>query len=156
MYLTVQKTRVSAIYESCIYSSNTLATHFIQWLMLVFDIFCRLTTDVQEFKSSFKQCINQGLRSVTQIVGCVVSLYFISPQMTVVVSVCLPGVIFVGSLIGVVLRRWSREAQEQVYKIFTIIAGACYILPLQIIMLCGHLRDISLHCCSLQRCPLKY
>ena len=72
---------------------------------------------MQEFKSSFKQCISQGLRSVTQIVGCVVSLFVISPQMTVVVSVCLPGMIFVGSMMGVVLRRWSRDAQEQVCKV---------------------------------------
>ena len=34
--------------------------------------------------------VSQGLRSVTQTLGCVVSLYLISPQMTVVVGVALP------------------------------------------------------------------
>ena len=76
----------------------------------------RLTTDVQEFKSSFKQCVSQGLRSITQIVGCVVSLYMISPQMTGVVATCLPVMIATGSVLGAVLRRWSRQAQEQVEK----------------------------------------
>ena len=39
----------------------------------------------------------------------------ISPQMTAVVSICLPAMIATGSVMGVVLRRWSREAQEQVW-----------------------------------------
>ena len=42
----------------------------------------RLTTDVQDFKSSFKLCLSQGLRSITQTIGCVVSLYMISPSLT--------------------------------------------------------------------------
>lgn len=29
----------------------------------------RLTADVQDFKSSFKQCVAQGLRSIAQLVG---------------------------------------------------------------------------------------
>ena len=29
----------------------------------------RLTSDVQDFKSSFKLCISQGLRSFTQVAG---------------------------------------------------------------------------------------
>ncbi|KAL5459997.1 hypothetical protein EMCRGX_G033404 [Ephydatia muelleri] len=74
----------------------------------------RLSADVQDFKSSFKEVISQGLRSFTQTVGCVGSLFFISPQMTAVVGVSLPLMIAVGSVLGHVLRRWSRDAQEQV------------------------------------------
>lgn len=29
----------------------------------------RLTADVQDFKSSFKQCVSQGLRSIAQLIG---------------------------------------------------------------------------------------
>lgn len=29
----------------------------------------RLTADVQDFKSSFKQCVSQGLRSFAQLIG---------------------------------------------------------------------------------------
>jgi len=43
------------------------------------EIVSRLTNDVQDFKSSFKMCISQGLRSVAQTLGCAVSLWLISP-----------------------------------------------------------------------------
>ncbi len=69
---------------------------------------------MQELKSSFKLVISQGLRSITQVIGCVVSLFFISPQMTGVVGVALPAMIAVGTAMGSVLRRWSRKAQEQI------------------------------------------
>ncbi len=32
------------------------------------EIISRLTNDVQDFKSSFKLCISQGLRSITQVI----------------------------------------------------------------------------------------
>jgi ATP-binding cassette subfamily B (MDR/TAP) protein 8 len=57
----------------------------------------RLTADVQDFKSSFKMVISQGLRSTTQTLGCFVSLYLISPHMAGVVAVALPVIIGVGS-----------------------------------------------------------
>ena len=74
----------------------------------------RLTADVQDFKSSFKMVISQGLRGITQTVGCFVSLYIISPQMTGLMGVTLPIMIGVGSVIGTILRQWSRQAQGQV------------------------------------------
>lgn len=74
----------------------------------------RLSGDVQDLKSSFKMVISQGLRSLTQGVGCLVSLYLISPQMTGAVVIVLPTVIVIGTMFGSVLRRWSRDAQEKV------------------------------------------
>jgi len=59
----------------------------------------RLTSDIQDFKSSFKMCISQGLKSATQIIGCCVSLYFISPKLTVITSIALPLAILIGNLI---------------------------------------------------------
>ncbi|XP_010884312.1 mitochondrial potassium channel ATP-binding subunit [Esox lucius] len=76
----------------------------------------RLTGDIQEFKSSFKLVISQGLRSVTQTVGCFVSLYLISPKLTGMTVVILPCLVGAGALIGSFLRRLSRLAQEQVSK----------------------------------------
>ncbi|KMQ92934.1 atp-binding cassette sub-family b member mitochondrial [Lasius niger] len=49
------------------------------------EIVSRLTSDIQDFKSSFKTCIAQGLRSLTQIIGCVISVIVISPQLTTLV-----------------------------------------------------------------------
>ncbi|XP_071440546.1 mitochondrial potassium channel ATP-binding subunit isoform X1 [Hetaerina americana] len=73
----------------------------------------RLTSDVQEFKSSFKMVISQGLRSSTQIAGCGVSLYLISPHMAGGMLVVIPLVILTGTLIGSILRKISRQAQIQ-------------------------------------------
>lgn len=56
----------------------------------------------------------QGLRSVTQTVGCFVSLYIISPKLTGLTVVVLPCLVGAGALIGSVLRKLSRLAQEQV------------------------------------------
>ncbi|XP_035285523.1 mitochondrial potassium channel ATP-binding subunit isoform X2 [Anguilla anguilla] len=74
----------------------------------------RLTADIQEFKSSFKLVVSQGLRSVTQTVGCFVSLYIISPKLTGLMVVVMPCLVGTGALIGSFLRRLSRKAQEQV------------------------------------------
>ncbi|XP_072536327.1 mitochondrial potassium channel ATP-binding subunit [Salminus brasiliensis] len=76
----------------------------------------RLTADIQEFKSSFKLVISQGLRSITQTVGCFVSLYIISPKLTGLTVVVLPCLVGAGALIGSFLRRLSRKAQEQISK----------------------------------------
>ncbi|XP_063225021.1 mitochondrial potassium channel ATP-binding subunit [Bacillus rossius redtenbacheri] len=77
------------------------------------EIVNRLTTDVQDFKSSFKLCISQGLRSITQIVGCAVSLFVISPEMTYAMLTFVPPIIVAGTAIGSFLRTMSRKAQEQ-------------------------------------------
>ncbi|KAM9789382.1 mitochondrial potassium channel ATP-binding subunit [Neosynchiropus ocellatus] len=76
----------------------------------------RLTADIQEFKSSFKLVISQGLRSVTQTLGCFVSLYVISPKLTGLTVVVLPCLVGAGAVIGSFLRKLSRRAQEQVAK----------------------------------------
>ncbi|NXU69084.1 ABCB8 protein, partial [Horornis vulcanius] len=76
----------------------------------------RLTTDIQEFKSSFKLAISQGLRSGTQTIGCFVSLYLLSPKLTGLLLVALPVLVSAGAFIGAFLRSLSRQAQEQVAK----------------------------------------
>ncbi|XP_012540533.2 mitochondrial potassium channel ATP-binding subunit [Monomorium pharaonis] len=80
------------------------------------EIVSRLTSDIQDFKSSFKTCISQGLRSLTQIIGCIVSVIVISPQLTALVVFSLPPIIFIGTLLGRSLRKLSMEAQNQVAK----------------------------------------
>uniref|UniRef100_A0A3Q2YMI4 Mitochondrial potassium channel ATP-binding subunit n=1 Tax=Hippocampus comes TaxID=109280 RepID=A0A3Q2YMI4_HIPCM len=58
----------------------------------------------------------RGLRSITQTVGCFVSLYIISPKLTGLTVVVLPCLVGAGALIGSFLRRLSRLAQEQVRR----------------------------------------
>ncbi|XP_043445854.1 mitochondrial potassium channel ATP-binding subunit isoform X1 [Prionailurus bengalensis] len=74
----------------------------------------RLTADVQEFKSSFKLVISQGLRSCTQVAGCLVSLSMLSPRLTLLLMVATPILMGVGTLMGSALRKLSRQCQEQV------------------------------------------
>ncbi|XP_051819395.1 mitochondrial potassium channel ATP-binding subunit [Antechinus flavipes] len=76
----------------------------------------RLTADVQEFKSSFKLVISQGLRSCTQMAGCLVSLSVLSPRLTVILLMVTPVLVGAGSLLGALLRKLSRQAQEQISK----------------------------------------
>ncbi|XP_026743729.1 ATP-binding cassette sub-family B member 8, mitochondrial [Trichoplusia ni] len=76
----------------------------------------RLTVDVQDFKSSFKQTISGGLRAITQVVGSSVSLLVISPHLTGLTLLCVPSVVVGGTFIGSLLRKLSREAQTQIEK----------------------------------------
>lgn len=76
----------------------------------------RLTTDVQEFKSSFKLVISQGLRSCTQVAGCLVSLSMLSPRLTLLLLIATPALMGVGTLMGSGLRKLSRLCQEQVAR----------------------------------------
>lgn len=76
----------------------------------------RLTTDVQEFKSAFKLVISQGLRSCTQVVGCLVSLSMLSTRLTLLLMVAMPSLMGVGTLMGSALRKLSRQCQEQVAR----------------------------------------
>ncbi|XP_014473011.1 PREDICTED: ATP-binding cassette sub-family B member 8, mitochondrial [Dinoponera quadriceps] len=80
------------------------------------EIVSRLTSDIQDFKSSFKLCFSQGLRSFTQIIGCIISVIALSPQLATFVVFNLPTIILVGALLGRSLRRLSMEAQNQVAK----------------------------------------
>lgn len=78
------------------------------------EVVSRLTADIQEFKSSFKQCISQGLRSISQTLGCIISLYFVSKEMTVTVMAVIPAIILLGTFFTRGLRKLSRKAQAQV------------------------------------------
>lgn len=78
------------------------------------EISSRLTNDVQEFKSCYKLCISQGLRSIAQTAGCVVSLYIISPKMTAIMVAVVPMIVMTGAFIGQILRKMSKQAQSQI------------------------------------------
>uniref|UniRef100_A0A7E4ZVT6 Mitochondrial potassium channel ATP-binding subunit n=1 Tax=Panagrellus redivivus TaxID=6233 RepID=A0A7E4ZVT6_PANRE len=73
----------------------------------------RCTNDVQEFKSSFKLCVAQGLRTFAQVSGCVASMFLISAKMTALTIGVVPLVILVGTACGAVLRQLSLSAQIQ-------------------------------------------
>ncbi|KAF8568315.1 hypothetical protein P879_05655 [Paragonimus westermani] len=72
-----------------------------------------ITSDVQTFKSSFKQCISHGLKNTIQVVGSVYALLKISSTLTFTLMGSLPCVILVGSLMGAELRRLSQNVHLQ-------------------------------------------
>ena len=74
----------------------------------------RLTADVQDFKTSFKQFVSQGLRSAAQLVGGAVSLFLISPHMAAIALAAVPAVVTFMSYLGKQLRVASKDAQAQV------------------------------------------
>ncbi|GFR75693.1 ATP-binding cassette sub-family B member 8, mitochondrial [Elysia marginata] len=76
----------------------------------------RLTTDVQDFKSSFKMTVSQGLKASTQSIGSIISLFMVSPKLTLIMLGVIPVVIVVGTTLGSVLRQMSRDAQEEVSR----------------------------------------
>lgn len=76
----------------------------------------RMTTDIQDFKSSFKLCISQGLRAATQTIGCIGALWIISPKLTAIMCVVIPVIVGIGSTMGSGLRKLSKAAQHQVSK----------------------------------------
>jgi len=77
------------------------------------EIVSRLTSDIQEFKSNFKQCISMGLRSMSQVAGSAVVLCLISPEMATATLIGMPVVIACGTFFGSLLRKLSRKAQAQ-------------------------------------------
>lgn len=76
----------------------------------------RLTSDVQDFKSSFKQSISQGLRAVAQLIGGSISLFIISPQLATLALISVPTAVLFGSFLGRSLRELSRKSQAQTEK----------------------------------------
>ncbi|XP_076656791.1 mitochondrial potassium channel ATP-binding subunit [Halictus rubicundus] len=80
------------------------------------EIVSRLTSDVQDFKSAFKACISQGLRSTAQIAGCVVSVIIISSELTTAMVISMSTIILIGTLLGKNLRQLSAKAQSQTSK----------------------------------------
>ena len=84
----------------------------------------RISTDVQDFKSSFKQTISQGLRSIAQLIGGSISLFLISSQLACIALVSIPSAILIGSLLGRKLRELSKKSQAQNEKATSVCAEA--------------------------------
>ncbi|XP_068154904.1 mitochondrial potassium channel ATP-binding subunit [Drosophila tropicalis] len=73
----------------------------------------RLTADVQDFKTSFKQFVAQGLRSTAQLLGGSISLFMISPHMAAIALASVPCVVMFMSYLGRKLRALSKSSQAQ-------------------------------------------
>jgi ATP-binding cassette subfamily B (MDR/TAP) protein 8 len=84
----------------------------------------RIAADVQDFKSSFKMTISQGLRSIAQLIGGSISLFFISSQLACIALVSIPSAILIGSWLGRSLRELSKKSQAQTEKATSVASEA--------------------------------
>eukprot|EP00039_Didymoeca_costata_P017639 m.326994 g.326994 ORF g.326994 m.326994 type:complete len:684 (-) comp16564_c1_seq3:379-2430(-) len=78
------------------------------------EILDRLSSDVDAFKSSFKRCVWQGLRNVTQALGSVIAMLTISRELGLSVIISVPVIITFGTYLGKHLRKMSLTAKEAV------------------------------------------
>ncbi|KAJ3374879.1 ATP-binding cassette, sub-B (MDR TAP), member 8 [Allomyces arbusculus] len=76
------------------------------------ELVARVATDVQEFKHTFKQCVTQGLRAMTEVTGSVLHLLHLSPSLTLALGISMPALYLLGTFYGAYLRRLSRHAKE--------------------------------------------
>ncbi|KAI9144326.1 P-loop containing nucleoside triphosphate hydrolase protein [Paraphysoderma sedebokerense] len=74
----------------------------------------RVSADIAEFKHTFKQCVTQGLKSVTEILGSVAHLIHLSPSLSLTLSISMPILYVFGNIYGHYLRKLSR--QSRVYE----------------------------------------
>ncbi|KAL7747224.1 hypothetical protein RI367_007435 [Sorochytrium milnesiophthora] len=67
----------------------------------------RISADVQEFKHTFKQSLTQGLKCVTEVVGSVSHLAYLSPSLTCTLALTMPILYAMGNVYGSYLRKLS-------------------------------------------------
>ncbi|KAG2225414.1 hypothetical protein INT45_010050 [Circinella minor] len=72
----------------------------------------RLTTDVADFKHTFKQLVTQGLKSVTQTVGSAIHLFRISTPLTLTMLGTMPILYVLLNVYGAYLRKLSRVGKN--------------------------------------------
>ncbi|KAL1917165.1 uncharacterized protein VTP21DRAFT_4821 [Calcarisporiella thermophila] len=75
------------------------------------ELVSRLTTDVNEFKHTFKQIITQGLKAVTQTIGASVQLLQLSPSLTFTLCATMPVLYALLNVYGAYLRDLSRRGR---------------------------------------------
>ncbi|KAG1052937.1 hypothetical protein G6F43_004953 [Rhizopus delemar] len=76
------------------------------------ELVSRLTADAAEFKSTFKQLVTQGLKSVTQTVGSAIQLFRISTSLTLTMLATMPVLYVLLNLYGTYLRRLSKHNKQ--------------------------------------------
>ncbi|CAO3592656.1 unnamed protein product [Absidia cylindrospora] len=72
----------------------------------------RLTTDVGEFKSTFKQLVTLGLKSITQTLGSGIHLFQISSSLTFTMLATMPFLYIILNIYGAYLRKLSKYSKQ--------------------------------------------
>lgn len=91
---------------------------------------------------SFLLPSTQGLRSCTQVVGCLVSLSMLSTRLTLLLMVAMPSLMGVGTLMGSALRKLSRQCQEQVREFPPILLSLPFLSALSLLLITNLISDL--------------
>ncbi|KAI9597755.1 P-loop containing nucleoside triphosphate hydrolase protein [Syncephalis fuscata] len=75
------------------------------------EVAARVMQDVAEFKHSFKQCVTQGLKSITTSVGGIVHLFHLNATLTLTLAGSLPAIYLLLNAYGAYLRRLSARTR---------------------------------------------
>ncbi|KAI8077225.1 P-loop containing nucleoside triphosphate hydrolase protein [Gilbertella persicaria] len=76
------------------------------------ELVSRLTADVSDFKSTFKQLVTQGLKSVTQTIGSSIQLFRISTSLTLTMLGTMPVLYILLNVYGAYLRKLSKHNKQ--------------------------------------------
>ncbi|CAO3655748.1 unnamed protein product [Mucor fragilis] len=76
------------------------------------ELVSRLTADVSDFKSTFKQLVTQGLKSVTQTIGSSIQLFRISTSLTLTMLGTMPVLYVLLNMYGAYLRKLSKQNKQ--------------------------------------------
>ncbi|MCD4736882.1 MAG: ABC transporter ATP-binding protein/permease [Bacteroidales bacterium] len=85
------------------------------------DIMARMTTDVQEVEWSIMTSLEMIFREPITLLVYIITLFFISPQLTLFVLILLPVSAFIIGRIGKSLKRTSVKGQKKLGEILSII-----------------------------------
>lgn len=85
------------------------------------DIISRMTSDVQEVETSIMSSLEMIFRDPIQIIAFVITLFLISPQLTIFVLVLLPVSGFLIGRIGKSLKRSSAKGQKKMGELLAVI-----------------------------------
>ncbi|WP_372776836.1 ABC transporter ATP-binding protein [Mangrovibacterium sp.] len=85
------------------------------------DIIARATGDVAEVETSIMSSLDMFLKNPVLIIVLLASMLVMSPTMTLFIFIVLPGAGFVIGRVGKSLKRFSREGQDKMGTILTVI-----------------------------------
>jgi ATP-binding cassette subfamily B (MDR/TAP) protein 8 len=80
------------------------------------ELLSHISDDIAEIRTAVKSTVSLGIRNATGLIGSVVSLFVLSPKITLMVGIVVPIMVLIGTIYGRLLRRMSKASQEALAK----------------------------------------
>jgi ABC-type multidrug transport system fused ATPase/permease subunit len=106
---------------------QTIYEHMIRLPMRFFltrrvgELSSRISSDISLLQEIFTTTVAEFLRQMIIIVGGIILLMHTSMQLTLLMVGCIPVIILIAVIFGRIVRRYSKEAQQQVAEANTIV-----------------------------------